>query len=192
MKKIEIVLTGNSPLLMHSARLSDPLDPATKRLAQASKKRSKTEDDHRAVAEAEWFGGLYHDPDIGPYIPGDNIMATLVAAARLDKLGTKVTRGLVVQTDVNPLAYPGPRDAVELFKDGRFIHRASVKVMASRVIRTRPVFHAWQTSAVLMVDESQLDTDQVRHIATNAGLFIGIGDWRPRFGRFSATVEEVS
>lgn len=191
MLELSLKITGDAPLLMHSSRLSDPLDPATKALKVASGKRSKTDDDHAAVAEAEFLGSLYCDPDIGPYLPGENIHASLVGGAKLDKLGQKVTRGLLVKTDVNPIIYDGPRDPIGLWKDGRFTHRASVKVMAARVIRTRPVFLTWVTEASLLVDESQLDLEQVRHIATSAGAFIGLGDWRPRFGRYTAEIREA-
>lgn len=191
MKELTIHITGVSPMLMHSARLSDPLDPATKALKAASTKRSKTDDDIEAVAEAEFMGSLYHDPEAGPYLPGENIMAALVAGAKLSRLGTKVTRGMLVKSDVNPLMYDGPRDPVAMWRDGRFKHRASVKVQTSRVIRTRPVFLNWSTSADLLMDESQLDVDQLSRIANDTGAFIGVGDWRPRFGRFTAEITEA-
>jgi hypothetical protein len=178
-------------MLMHSARLSDPLDPATKALKAVSSKRVKTEDDHQAVAEAEWLGSLYLDPDIGPFIPGGNITAALVAGAKLNKLGTRVTRGLLITTDVNPLAYQGPRDAIAMWRSGNFTHRASVVVSQARVMRTRPMFRQWATGAEGIVDESQLDLDQLGQIADNAGSFVGLGDWRPRFGRFTAKVEAL-
>lgn len=191
MLELTLKIVGESPMLMHSSRLSDPLDPATKALKVASGKRSKTDDDHAAMAEAEFLGSLYCDPDVGPFLPGENIHASLVAAAKMDKLGVKVTRGLLVRDDINPLVYDGPRDPVAMWRDGRFAHRASVKVMAARVIRTRPIFRTWATQTTLLVDESQLDLAQVRYIADNAGSFIGVGDWRPRFGRYSAVVSEA-
>nr|DAL34343.1 MAG TPA_asm: hypothetical protein [Caudoviricetes sp.] len=191
MKAFTITLTGNTPLLMHNSRLSDPLDPATKALKRISGKRSKTDDDHEAMGEAEFMGGLYLDPDVGPYIPDLNIAATLLGGAKLNKLGTKVTRGMLITTPVNPVSYDGPRDPAEMWKSGRFSHRASVGVGQSRVMRTRPVFYDWAVQADGLIDESQLDFDQLIQIASNAGDFIGIGDWRPRFGRFTAKVEEA-
>lgn len=185
-----ITIEGTAPLLMHNARLSDPLDPATKALKRVSSKRTKTDDDHVAVAEAEYIGGLYCDPDVGPYLPGENIAACLVEGAKLNKLGVKVKRGLLIETDTNPLAYTGPRTPTELWEDENFRHRASVKVGTSRVIRTRPKFGNWRVQAEGMLDESQLDIDLLGQIAENAGQFIGLGDWRPRFGRFIAKVEK--
>lgn len=183
-----LTLSGTAPLLQHNARLSDPLDPATKALKRASSKRTKTDDDHALVAEAEFRGSLYIDPDIGPYIPGENIAAALFEGAKLNKLGVKVKRGMFIETDVNPLAYNGPRTADGLWADMNFRHRASVKVGTARVIRTRPVFSGWTSSCDGVIDETQLDLDLLQQIASNAGAFIGLGDWRPRFGRFTAEV----
>lgn len=191
MIKFSLTLTGSAPLLVHSSRLSDPLDPATKALKKVSSKRTKTDDDYLAVAEAEFVGSLYTDPDVGPYIPGENIAASLVEGAKLNKLGMKVKRGLLITTDVNPLAYDGPREVAALWADKNFVHRASVKVQQARVTRTRPVFREWSVQADGLLDESQLDLDQLVQIAQNAGDFAGLGDWRPRFGRFVAKVEEV-
>lgn len=185
-----LTIEGTSPLLVHSSRLSDPLDPATKALKKVSSKRTKTDEDHAEVSHAEFLGGLYLDPDVGPYIPGENITATLYEGAKLNKLGTKVKRGMLIETDVNPLAYTGPRDAEELWRDGSFTHRASVKVGTARVIRTRPIFRDWRVQCEGVLDDSQLDLDQLTQIAENAGAFIGLGDWRPRFGRFIAKVEK--
>lgn len=191
MKNFTLTLTGSTPLLMHNSRLSDPLDPAAKALKKISGKRNKTDDDHVAMGEAEFMGGLYLDPDVGPYIPDLNIAATLLEGAKLNKLGMKVKRGLLITTPVNPVSYDGPRDPAQMWTSGRFAHRASVGVGQARVMRTRPVFYEWAVQADGLIDESQLDFDQLVQIANNAGDFIGIGDWRPRFGRFTAKVEEA-
>ncbi|WP_336879881.1 hypothetical protein [Rhodococcus globerulus] len=191
MLKFAITIKGTMPMLMHSSRLADPLDPATIELKKASSKRTKTGDDYEAVARAEFLGSLYIDGDIGPYIPGENVAASLLEGAKLNKLGVKVKRGLLVTTDVNPLSYKGPRDAAGLWEDKNFVHRASVKVSTSRVVRTRPIFRDWSTEVEGLLDESQLELRDLEQIAANAGDFIGLGDWRPRFGRFEATVRAI-
>lgn len=191
MQKFRITMTGKSPLLLHNARLSDPLDPATKRLAALTSKRKKTEDDHLAMAEAEFMGSLYLDELAGPYLPGDMITASLYRGAKLNKLGEAVKRGLLITTDVNPIGYQGSRNAVEMFRAGSFTHRASVKVGTQRVMRTRPVFQNWVVEADGLIEESQIELEDVAQIAENAGSFIGVGDWRPRFGRFDAKIEAL-
>ena len=183
-----VTLTGTAGLLMHNSRLSNPLDPATKALKKYTGKRKKTDEDHETIAQLEYAGGLYLDPDIGPYIPGENIARCLVDGAKLTKQGVKVTRGVFISTDINPLSYNGPRDGDGLWADGRFRHMASVKVGTQRVMRCRPLFQEWAVQADGILDPSVLELDDLVSIADDAGALIGLGDWRPRFGRFTATV----
>lgn len=189
--KFNLEIIGTTPLLMHSARLSNPLDPNARAMKKISAKRNKSEEDYVQLARLEFIGGLYHDADTGPYVPGANIFRSLVDAGRKRKLGTRVTSALFVQDDVNPLAYKGPRDVEELWADPNFRHEASVKVGTSRVIRTRPQFKLWATEAILVVDTEVLDHDDLAQITEIAGSMIGLGDWRPIFGRFTSTLTKI-
>jgi len=192
MIKFRIDIQGTAPLLMHSSRLANPLDPATKALKGATSKRTKTDDDHEEVSRLEHAGSLYIDSELGPYMPAENISRSLVDGAKLSKRGVKVTRGVFVETDVNELIYRGPRDVDGLWKDVNFRHIASVKVGTSRVMRCRPHFKEWQLSATGILDPNILDLSELADIATTAGQVIGLGDWRPRFGRYVADVTEIS
>lgn len=187
-----ITLTGSAPMLMHNVQLADPLSPASRELAKLTSKRKKTYDDHMEVARAEFLGSLYTDPDVGPYVPGEWVMAALVSGGKLNKLGATVTRGVIITTDVNPLSYAHGtiRDSQQMWESELFAHRASVRVTTSRVIRTRARFMDWSVQADGVLDESQLDLSQLGQVAENAGLFCGIGTWRPRFGRFTSKVEQ--
>ena len=185
-----VTLTGTAPLLMHNSRLANPLDPAAKDVKKLTSKRNKTDEDYETLARLEHAGGLYIDPDIGPYIPGENIMRCLVDGAKLTKLGVKVTRGVFIKTDVNPIAYDGPRTADGLWTAG-FKHMASVKVGTSRLMRCRPVFYDWKVSADGVLDPAVLELSDLTTVSDNAGALIGLGDWRPRFGRFTAKVTKA-
>jgi hypothetical protein len=191
MIEFSITITGTSPLLMHNSRLANPLDPATKALKKYTAKRNKTEEDHELIARLEFAGGLYFDEHGGPFIPGENISRCLVDGAKLTKQGVKVTRGLFIKTDVNPIAYNGPRDEDGLWDKG-WRHMASVKVGTSRTMRCRPWFPEWRVQAEGLIDPAVLELSDVAGIADNAGALIGLGDWRPRFGRFTAKVEKIA
>lgn len=186
-----ITLTGTTELLMHNARLANPLDPATKALRAVTSKRVKTDDDHEEVARLEHAASLYYDPDLGPYIPGQNFERCLLDAAKITKSGQKVKQGLFITSNVNPLAYTGPRDPAGLWADENFRHLASVKVTTSRVMRCRPMFRQWRVDAEGILDGAVLSLEDLRSIAVTAGSRIGLGDYRPRYGRFTATVEKV-
>lgn len=189
--EFRITITGTAELLMHSARLSNPLDPIAKAMKKVSSKRTKTEADYEELARLEHAGSLYHDGEIGPYIPGENIQRCLVDAAKVTRAGVKVTRGVFIATDVNPLAYQGPRDVDALWADENFRHVASVKVQQNRVMRCRPRFRQWVTEAEGRLDEAVLSFEELEEIAATAGAMIGLGDYRPRFGRFAAEVVKL-
>jgi hypothetical protein len=189
--QVRLTLTGTTSLLMHNARLSDPLDPYTKMLKAISSKRTKTEDDHDDMARVEFLGGLYFDPEAGPYVPGVNVHRCLVEGAKLNKLGRHVERGIIALDEICPLGYAGPRTEEALWKDKNFVSRLSVGVTTSRVMRTRPEFPVWGLEADMLVDTGQLDLEQVRTIAEKSGQMIGLGDYRPRFGRFTVEVVEL-
>lgn len=188
MRKFTLTITGTRPLLMHNSRLADKLDPITQEKAKIAAKRKKTEDDDLLLSHLEWQGGLYFDSAVGPYLPGDNIFKALVEAARKSKDGKRVEQGLMIETDVNPLAYKGPRDLEGLWDDKNFVHRCTVKQQMSRITRTRPVFREWRTEIEAAFDEEVLDLSDVVRFAEIAGAYIGVGDWRPKHGRFVSEV----
>lgn len=192
MSRFRLTCVGTHALLMHNSRLSNPLDPTAKAMKRITSKRIKTEEDHVALAQLEHAGGLYFDPDLGPYLPGQNFERCLVDAARITKSGKKIERGVFIDSDINPLFYDGPRDAELLWKDENFRHSASVKVGTQRVTRTRPQFRQWKVDAEGQYDPSVINLQELAEIADTAGKMIGLGDWRPRFGRFVATVEKIS
>lgn len=188
--QFKITIMGNQPLLMHNSRLANPMDPITRALKVVSSKRKKTDDDHFEMSRLEFLGSLYFDKELGPYIPGENVQRCLTEAARFQNLGKKVERGLFITTSVNPLAYKGPRDETGLWEDENFRHFAIVRVGTSRVSRTRVQFQKWGLEAQGRLDESQLSWDQLQEIGRNAGLYVGLGDWRPRFGLFDVELSK--
>lgn len=181
-------LTGDGPLLMHNSRLANPMNPIAKALKTVSAKTRKTDADHLEMSRLEFLGGLYIDPDLGPYIPGPNIECCLKEAARMSKLGKQVERGVFVTQLVNPLAYRGPRAEAELWEDENFRRNDIVRVGQARVVRTRAEFRGWALETRGVLDVDQLTPEKLEEIAAKAGLYIGLGDWRPNFGRFTAEV----
>ena len=190
--RFRITITGTAPMLMHNGRLANPLDPATQALKALTAKRKKTDDDLIDIARAEFLGGLYIDPDVGPYVPGENVERAILDAAKLTKNGMNVKRGLFIETDVNPIAYHGPRTAEGLWEDENFRLIRTVRNQQNRVSRCRPMFTDWRTSAEGTLDESVLDFRTLAAIVEQAGAYVGLGDWRPRYGRFTADLERTT
>jgi len=184
-----IVCEGTSPLLMHNARLVDPLDEIVRQIRAVSSKTKKTDDDHRLVAELEWMGGIYYLPDIGPYVPATNLQKCLIEAARLSRGGKKIERGVLITTMAIAIKHDGPAELTKLYADKRFVHRAPVRVTNNRVMRTRPKFPQWTLSAAGMYDTTVINLADLTSAAEIAGTMIGLGDGRPTYGRFTCKLE---
>ncbi len=189
--KVRISITGTAPLLMHNIRLADKLDPVAKALHEISSKRKKTEDDLIQMARLEFEGGLYLHPVLGPYLPGANIEKAIVEGARITKQGKQVERGLFVTDNEVPLIYAGPRTVEAMWEDDNFRSTLAVRVGQSRVMRMRPMFRSWAVDADAEVDPGLLSIETLRSIAADAGSMVGLGDFRPRYGRFTATVDKL-
>ena len=190
MKHFSITIDGTAPFIMHNSRLADKLDPITRAKAVVSAKRKKTDEDDLELSRLEWLGGLYFDATVGPYIPADNILKSLTEAARKSKRGKLVEQGLFITTDINPIAYNGPRTTEALWADQNFVFRKTVKQQQARITRTRPIFQQWAAEAEGVYDPAVLDLRDITEFAETAGAYIGLGDWRPRYGRFIAEVKE--
>jgi hypothetical protein len=182
-KTTKLRIRGLTPIIMHNGQLADPLCEATQLLAKLSSKRKKTIDDHKELSKAEWYGSLYVDEDGHPCIPGEVLEAALCEGARKYKLG-KVAKGGIIVPENAKLIYDGPKTADALWEHGGFLKRAGVRVQQARVIRSRPIFPEWSCAFAVQWDPSLVkDEDQIMEIAHAAGQS-GVGDWRPKFGRF--------
>lgn len=194
MKTITLKLTGVSPLLMHSDRYANPLDPMTKAHKALTKKPAsqKTTEYYEEVARSEWMGGLYYDENIGPYLPGQNIKSALVGAGKLSRMGAAFKRGVMILDDRIKLDYPGPRDAEKMFEDQKFIDCRSVVVGQSRIMRYRPKIHNWTLQVDVLFSPEMTEKESIIRAAEDAGKFVGLGDYRPEkggtFGRFEVEV----
>lgn len=190
MLDVVIRLTGTRPLVMHNVRLANPRDPFAQQLKSVSGKRRKTEENYEEMSHIEYLGGLYYDAELGPYVPGEWLLASLVKAAGMHRQGPKVQRGLLLGDagDRNPLIYQGTRDREQLSADPNFVLVKPVKVARATVMRTRPCFRDWSCEVPLFMDLEVIDFDELREIADRAGRFIGIGDHHPMYGRFTAEV----
>lgn len=201
MKTIKVTISGPA-LLMHNGRLANPLDPYTKALKAATveaKRQKKTDESLIEVARTEFQGGLYHDDDIGPYLPREAIEAMIVEGSRKAKQGKEFV-SVSVEEDRVPLQYKGPREREALWGDERFRYATGVKVGRARVMRMRPVFKDWRASFTIAVeDDATVTVADVEKAIVLAGRKIGLGDWRPgaphggRHGRFAVeSFEEVA
>jgi hypothetical protein len=184
---------GGSSLVVHNERLADPLDEIVRSIAAISKKRNKTEADHLEIARLEFLGGLYTNGN-GPCLPAWNILRCLQDGAKRHKRGVDVLRGVYPLQDHADLSYDGGdvRDPDEMWKAGTYSLRKTVGVQRARTMRTRPIFNEWSAELPVEVDPVVFDLDTLRNCWKDAGTYAGIGEMRPVYGRFKATIEELS
>lgn len=190
MEILKIRVTGTSPLMMHSDRLANPLLRETIEHKEMTSKRKKAEADHIAIAKSEYLNGLYYTSSAGVHIPGANFDATFKAGAKLQKLGTHWTRGALVMTDKAKLLYDGPSTPEALWQDTSFVDCRGVKVGTAKVMRYRPVFPEWACELELAFNPDILNLSEVKKTILDAGALIGVCEYRPRFGRFSVSIEK--
>lgn len=184
-ESLRVRLSGERPLLMHSSRLADPLDEITIDLDRLTRKRDKTAADHEQIARVEWHGGLWLR-DGKPCIPAEAIESAFVAASRTRRKGKQAKAGF--SCAVSPfIEYEGPADLSSLWEDKAFRFRFPVTVNNVKVMRTRPRFANWQVTVDVEYLPGLLNGEDVLEILEIAGFREGLGDWRPKFGKFSVT-----
>jgi hypothetical protein len=186
-QSLQFRIIGAAPLLMHNGQLIDPLNPHSRSIAAVTGKRNKTEADHEEVGRREFFGGLYIS-DGAPCLPAEMLEAALARGAAKQKRGPAARAGLLVEHNA-ALDYHGPREPQALWEDARFRLRVAARVGTAKVMRTRPRFDGWSASVEIRFLPSLLNAAEVRAFLVTAGEQIGLGDWRPRFGRFAVEQE---
>jgi hypothetical protein len=189
MARMKVFLDGTTeangtPLLMNNPRAIDRLDPFTRSVAEISNKRNKTEADELELSHRQFLCGIYHNDELGPYMPVWNIVRCIQDAGKQHKLGKSVLRAVVPAMANAAVQYDGPRDIDELWKDGRFAYRNPVGIGQSRVMKTRPIFVDWKIEAEIEVDLTQISPDKIEQLIAEAGRYQALGDYRPTHGRF--------
>lgn len=191
--------SGGAPLVCHNERLADPLDEFVQAIQGFSKKRNKTIADHEEIAYLEFLGGLYTSPSLGlplngknpaPCLPAWNILRCLQDGGRRHKRGMDVPRGIYPLAESAAIQYDGPLDPQKMWETGGFSLRKSVGVQRSRTMRTRPFFADWQAELPIEVDSTVFDLHTLTTLWRDAGIYAGLGEMRPVYGRFFGTIEE--
>ena len=91
--------------------------------------------------------------------------------------------GLVTLTDLGSLG----------IKDWDYIDRRRVTIQRNGITRSRPaVKMGWKTSIIFQVlTPEYISPDLLNETLQSAGRLVGVGDFRPTFGRFQVTKFKV-
>lgn len=193
--KLTLQLTGIRPMLMHNARLANPIDPYTRRVKELTSKRKKTDEDLILLMQAEARGSAYETTDNLLGLPTVNVWRCLYDAAKAFKRGEDIKRAVSHDPVVEPLLIPGKRsgswvevDVDKYLADGTKIDYRSVKVTTSRVMRSRPVIMEWRSTHTFEVLDDIIDARDLPQIIERAGRVGGMCDYRPIYGTFTTEI----
>lgn len=186
MYSVNVTVRGISPLMQHRYSLT------------AAKKASPNagQPDH----SGEWRDALYADKN-GIYQPSDHLLGTMTKAAAAFKISGKrgksfkdlIQSSIVITPDHIPHNMPVPAELDDDADKPLYVDVRPVVVVRARVLRYRPMFHAgWSLSFVLEVADDDIPVATLNEILAYAGKAVGIGDFRPRFGRFMVERFEVT
>ena len=191
MKTLRITWKGITPLIMHSCKCVNPLHPIAKELKKYTSKKNKTEEDLNIISDLEWKAGAYWDDEIGLYIPGENVEATIQNGAKANKKGKDIQKYVDVKDLYIPFNYGENLTLDELVSKYEYRDTRPMNVQRSKVIRTRPRFDQWNITFTLVYNEDKIDLDTIVNAIEYAGQYVGLCDSRPKYGKFVAIVEEV-
>lgn len=192
MKNLKVTWKGITPLIMHSCQCANPLHPIAKELSKYSSKKKKTEEDLKIISDLEWESGAYWKDGLGLYIPAENVEATIRNGAKVNRKGTDIVKYVNVTDLYIPFNYGENLSKEELIKNYEYRDTRIMTVnRGSKVPRTRPRFDQWNISFNLMYEESKIDLDTIVNAIEYAGLYVGLCDSRPKYGKFVAIIEEI-
>lgn len=190
MYTVSVHVEGIAPLLQHRYPLPD-----FETLTKGGKKQTGEAD-----YSQEWHNYLYTNSDNEIYQPAthfDGCMAKAAAGFKVQgqrgKTYSALFKGNVfcspdeIQHGIKkPETLDGDADK-PLYLDLR-----PVVIQRARIARIRPCFKpGWKLNFTIEVLDDQIPPNVVNEVLQLAGKTIGIGDFRPRFGRFMVTHFEV-
>ena len=191
MKTLRVTWKGISPLIMHSCQCVNPLHPIAKELKKYTSKKNKTDEDLTTISDLEWEAGAYWKDGLGLYIPAENVEATIINGAKANKKGKDVQKYVDGIDLYIPLDYGENLSKEELIQNYEYRDTRIMTVMRSKILRTRPRFDQWKIEFELRYNEEKIDIETIINAIEYAGMYVGLCDSRPKYGKFVATVEEV-
>ena len=192
MKNLRVTWKGISPLIMHSCQCVNPLHPIAKELKKYTSKKNKTDEDLVKISDLEWEAGAYWKEGMGLYIPAENVEATIINGAKANKKGKDIQKYVDVTDLYIPFEYGEDLTKEELIQNYEYRDTRIMTVMRSKILRTRPRFDQWVIEFNLRYNEEKIDIETIINAMEYAGLYVGLCDSRPKYGKFSVVIEELN
>lgn len=137
------------------------------------------------MARIEWMASLYYTPQNGYFMKAECFEGALYEAAKAKKLG-KVFREAVRAVENPAFRFKHEKLVPEkLFLREEYKDFRTVKNRSQRIVRCWPIFRQWSCRVEVRYDRTRLNERQVVDAMNYAGMYIGLCDYRPRYGRFA-------
>lgn len=179
-------IQGTAAILFHAWSNEAVAEKAAAKKGSAAKKTDNVE------------SYVYRDEDRNICLPGQYLVGSLTdprngaAKYRQDPRSPRKSAldlfraGVASLTELAPII---PADQTEPSTDWDYLDSRRAMVQRQGITRTRPAFLAgWQASVQLAVlTPDYISPADLLDTLTKAGLLVGVGDFRPTFGRFQVT-----
>lgn len=169
---VEVAISGTAPMLFH--RWS--CDAVAEKAKAAKGSKAKKSDNVESYVYRNEQGELC--------LPGEYLRQSVLTAARFrqDPRSPRKSAldlfkaGVVSVTELASLGV----------KDWDYLDRRRVVVQRNAVTRERPAMRTGWTATVQLqvLTPEYITPDILSEVVTNAGRLVGVGDFRPTFGRF--------
>lgn len=176
--KINVTIKGIAPLLQN-------------RFPEAEQFEDKTRKRAGMPEEMDVEKRLYKFPDGTIYQPAEHILGAMIKASTNFLIVGKRKKSYRELVESSIFIEPEciPHKIQKWVVDKRSVVNPATK---GRQIRLRPRFDEWELDFKIITYEKQLPFEVIKQILDYAGTHIGIGDFRPRFGRFIVTKFELA
>lgn len=162
-----------------------------------SKSKKQTQEDRLAYEKEHWKEKAYFDAQGGLFVPGENIHECLKEGCaywgqKIPGAGNKTFTDLVKSACIVESMPLGATEK-DLIEYGKVVNGTPTLRTPSKVYKIRPLLRPWGGQFKLHVFDGRLDEAILKTIISYAGLFRGLCDWRPTFGRFElVSIEKVA
>ena len=171
---VEVLITGTAPILFHAWNCDAVEEKAGAQKNSAVKKTDNLE------------SYVYRDTDGLLCVPGTNFKSAIAEAGRSmpDPRSPRKSAKDLLKAIVQPLTLLAPFEPHVTEWD--YEDRQRVTIQRSAVTRTRPAMReGWQLRYTLQIAEPDYLTEsQLHRLVIQAGALVGLGDFRPTYGRF--------
>lgn len=183
---VEVTITGSAALLLHAWSCDAVEAKSNAKKGSAAKKSDDVEsyvrrdDDGHICLPGVYLIGSMTDPRNGAAKYRQDPRSPRKSALDLFRAG------VVTLTDLAPITAAGQSAPAT---EWDYLDRRRVTVQRAAITRVRPAFHpGWSATVILSVlTPEYIDQALLVDVLGAAGRLVGVGDFRPTFGRYSVT-----